>query len=172
MNNLSKLYRRHCFRAENNLVLRLARNYPILKLTGCGRNDGKCAASLSFIKRLENGARSLDRTLSIKLSAPYLIWRQVALKGVSHRQQEALNHSLQNSAQPFGSKRDAWQLLKSAGKTQRFLSAYLPIASYFGPRRHVLTAQQYCQSIPLVPPLVGVYRLRSSGIRGAADLLR
>ena len=34
---------------------------------------------------------------------------------------------------------------KSPGHAQRFLSAYGPIASYFRPRRHLLSAEEYRQ---------------------------
>jgi putative transposase len=39
------------------------------------------------------------------------------------------------------------QGFKSPGYVQRFLSAYGPISQHFRPRRHLLSASEYCQEM-------------------------
>ena len=65
------------------------------------------------------------------------------LPGVEHRQSRYLNNRCENSHRPTRQRERRMQGFKSPGHTQRFLSAYGPIAQHFRPRRHLLSASGY-----------------------------
>jgi putative transposase len=53
------------------------------------------------------------------------------------------HYRAENSHQPTRQRERRMQGFKSPGHVQRFLAAYGPIAQYFRPRRHRLTAPAY-----------------------------
>ena len=57
-----------------------------------------------------------------------------------HRQQKGLNNRAEVSHQPTRQQERPRRRFKSAGQTQRFLSAHTPINNLFRFRRHLLTA--------------------------------
>ena len=69
--------------------------------------------------------------------------KRESLPGVEHRQSRYLNNRCENSHRPTRQREYRMQGFKSAGHSQRFLSAYGPIAQCFRPRRHLLSAVEY-----------------------------
>ena len=69
------------------------------------------------------------------------------LPGVEHRQSRYLNHRGENSPRPTRQREYRMQGCKSTGHAQRFLAAYGPIAQYFRPRRHLLSASAYREAM-------------------------
>jgi putative transposase len=54
-----------------------------------------------------------------------------------------LNNRAENSHQPTRQRERAMKGFRSAGRTQRFLSAFSAISPHFRPRRHRMTAPDY-----------------------------
>jgi putative transposase len=75
--------------------------------------------------------------------ASYGAAKRESLPSVEHRQHRYLNNRAENSHQPTRQRERRMQGFKSPGHAQRFLSAYGPIAQYFRPRRHLLSAPEY-----------------------------
>lgn len=69
------------------------------------------------------------------------------LPGVEHRQSRYLNNRCENSHRPTRQRERRMQGFTSPGHAQRFLSAYGPICQHFRPRRHLLSASEYCQEM-------------------------
>jgi putative transposase len=69
------------------------------------------------------------------------------LPSVEHRQHRYLNNRAENSYQPTRQRERRMGRFKSPGRAQCFRSAYGPIAQYFRPRRHRLSAPEYRQQM-------------------------
>jgi putative transposase len=66
--------------------------------------------------------------------------KQEILPGVEHRQHRSLYNRAEHSHQPTRQRERRMQRSKSAGRAQRFLAAYGPIASHVRSRRHRFSA--------------------------------
>ncbi|MFE2719718.1 IS6 family transposase, partial [Streptomyces mirabilis] len=65
------------------------------------------------------------------------------MPSVEHRSHKGLNNRAENSNQPTRQREHAMKGFRSAGGTQRFLSAFSGISPHFRPHRHLMTASQY-----------------------------
>jgi putative transposase len=77
----------------------------------------------------------------------YSAAKRKSLPGVEHRQSRYLNNRCENSHRPTRQREYRMQGFTSAGHAQRFLAAYGPIAQRFRPRRHLVSASEYCQEM-------------------------
>jgi putative transposase len=65
------------------------------------------------------------------------------MPSVEHRPHKGLNNRAENSHQPTRQRERAMKGFRSAGRAQRFLSAFSQISPHFRPRRHLMTATAY-----------------------------
>lgn len=65
------------------------------------------------------------------------------MPSVEHRQSKYLNNRAENSHQPTRQRERAMKGFRSAGRAQRFLSAFSGISTHFRPRRHLMTGPDY-----------------------------
>jgi putative transposase len=65
------------------------------------------------------------------------------MSSVEHRSRKSLNNRAENSQQPTRQRERAMKGFRSAGRTQRFLSAFSRISPHLRPRRHLMTAPDY-----------------------------
>jgi putative transposase len=89
------------------------------------------------------GLRYVPRvSLTDKLKS-YGAAKRARLPGVEQRQSHDLHNGCEHSHRPTRQRERRMQGFKSPGHAQRVLSAYGPLAPYFRPRRHVLSAVEY-----------------------------
>jgi putative transposase len=69
------------------------------------------------------------------------------LRGVEHRRHKRLNNRAENSHRPTRRRECALQRFTSPEHAQPFLSPFGPISDHFRPRRHLLPAPQYRQTM-------------------------
>jgi putative transposase len=105
------------------------------------RRDTKAAKK--FVRKLLKGCQSVPRVLITDQLKSYGAAKRELLPSVEHRQHRYLNNRAENSHQPTRQRERWMQGVKSPGHAQRFLSTYGPIAQYFRPRRHRLSASAY-----------------------------
>lgn len=105
----------------------------------------QCAAT-RFFRKLLRKLRYVPRVVITDKLASYGAARRAVLPGVEHRRHKGLNNRAENSHQPTRERERRMRRFKSPGHTQRFLAAYGPIAGYFRPGRHRLTAAAYRQT--------------------------
>ena len=98
------------------------------------------AAAKKFFRKLLKGLTYVPRVIITDELKSYGAAKRDILPGVEHRQHRYLNNRAENSHQPTRQRKRRMQGFKSPGHAQRFLSAYGPIAQYFRPRRHLLSA--------------------------------
>src|SRR5215813_5519753 len=106
------------------------------------RRRDKRAAKRFFRKLLKRLTYVPRMVITDKLKSYGAAKREI-LSGVEHRQSRYLNNRCENSHRPTRQREYHMQGFKSPGHAQRFLSAYGPIAPYFRPRRHLLSATEY-----------------------------
>jgi putative transposase len=100
-------------------------------------------AAKKFFRKLLKGLQYVPRVvITDKLKSYGAAMREI-LPSVEHRQHRYLNNRCENSHRPTRQRERRMQGFKSAGHAQRFLSACGPIAQYFRPRRHLLSASEY-----------------------------
>src|SRR5919201_5240401 len=100
-------------------------------------------AAKRFFRKLLKGCQYVPRVIITDKLKSYGAAKREILPGVEHRQSRYLNNCCENSHRPTRQREYRMQGFKSAGHAQRFLSAYGPIAQYFRPRRHRLSASAY-----------------------------
>jgi putative transposase len=108
------------------------------------RRRDKAAAKTCFRKLLK-GLTYVPRVIVTDTLRSYGAAKRAPLPGVEHRQHRSLNNRAEHSHQPTRQRERRMQGVKSPGQAQRFLSASGPIAQYFRPRRHRLSASDYRQ---------------------------
>jgi putative transposase len=116
----------------------------VLDILVQGRRNKKAAKK--FFKKLLKGLQYVPRVLITDKLKSYAAKHEV-MPGVAHRQNRYLNNRCENSHRPTRERERRMQRFKSPGHTQRFLSAYGPIAQHFRPRRHLLAALAYRQEM-------------------------
>jgi putative transposase len=89
----------------------------------------------------------VPRVLVTDKLASYGAAHRQLMRSVEHRRSKYLNNRAENSHQPTRQRERAMKRFRSAGGTQRFLSAFSTISPHFRPRRHRLTAVQYRHEI-------------------------
>jgi putative transposase len=101
-----------------------AQDSNVLDILMQRRRDKKAAKK--FFRKLLKGLTSVPRVIIADPLKSYAAAKREILPGVEHRQRE-------------------WRMqgFNSAGRAQRFLAAYGPIAQHFAPRRHRLSASAY-----------------------------
>ena len=104
-------------------------------------------AAKKFFRKLLKGLKYVPRVVVTDQLRSYGAAMREILPSVEHRQHRYLNNRAENSHQPTRQRERRMQQFKSAGHAQRFLAAYGPIASYFRPRRHRLSAPAYRQEM-------------------------
>jgi putative transposase len=109
------------------------------------RRDTKAAKK--FFRKLLKGLTYVPRVIITDKLKSYGAAKREILPGVEHRQHRYLNNRAENSHQPTRQRERRLQGFKSPGHAQRFLSAYGPIAHYFRPRRHRVSASTYRQEM-------------------------
>jgi putative transposase len=109
------------------------------------RRDKKAAKT--FFRKLLKGLRYVPRVIITDQLKSYGAALREILPIVEHRQHRYLNNRAENSHQPTRQRERRMQGFKSPAHAQRFLSAYDPIAQYFRPRRHRLSAPEYRQEM-------------------------
>jgi putative transposase len=105
------------------------------------------AAARKFFRKLLKGLRYVPRVIITDKLKSYGAAKREVLPSVEHRQHRYLNNRAENSHQPTRQRERRMQGFKSPGHTQRFLSAYGPIAQHFRPRRHRFSAPTYRQEM-------------------------
>ncbi len=103
-------------------------------------------AAKKFFRKLLKGLEYVPRVVITDKLASYDAARREVLPSVEHRRHKGLNNRAENSHQPTRERERRMRRFKSPGHAQRFLAAYGPISSFFRPRRHRLTARDYCQT--------------------------
>jgi putative transposase len=104
-------------------------------------------AAKKFFRKLLKGLPYVPRVVITDKLKRYGAAKREILPGVEHRQSRYLNNRCENSHRPTRQREYRMQGFKSAGRAQRFLSAYGPIAQHFRPRRHLLSAPVYRQEM-------------------------
>ena len=99
-------------------------------------------AAKKFFRQLLKGVQDVPRGIVTDKLKSYGAAQRERLPGVEHRQSRYLNNRCAHSHRPPRQRERRMQGLKSAGRAQRFLSAYGPIAQHFRPRRHLLSASE------------------------------
>ena len=100
-------------------------------------------AALKFFRKLLKGCTYVPRVLITDKLASYGAARREVLSSVEHRHSRYLNNRAENSNKPTRKRERVMQRFKSAGRAQRFLSAFGPIREHFCPRRHRLKAREH-----------------------------
>ncbi|HEY4387862.1 MAG TPA: IS6 family transposase, partial [Ktedonobacteraceae bacterium] len=104
-------------------------------------------AAKRFFRKLLKGLHYVPRVIITDKLKSYGAAKREILPGVEHRQHKGLNNRAENSHQSTRLREKKMRKLKSAEHAQRFLSAFDPIAGYFQPRRHRLSAREYRASL-------------------------
>jgi putative transposase len=104
-------------------------------------------AAKKFFRMLLKDLTYVPRVVITDKLKSYDAAKREILLGVEYRQSRYLNNRCENSHRPTRQREYRMQGFKSPGHAQRFLSAYGPIAKYFRPRRHLLSASAYRQEM-------------------------
>src|SRR4029434_7932796 len=104
-------------------------------------------AAKKFFRKLLKGCQYVPRVIITDKLKSYGAAKREILPGVEHRQHRYLNNRAENSHQPTRQRERRMQGFKSPGHAQRSLAAYGPIAQHFRPRRHRMSAPEYCQEM-------------------------
>jgi putative transposase len=104
-------------------------------------------AAEAFLRRLVEGQGYQPRVvITDKLASSPLALLGV-LPGVEHRRHKGLNNRAEISHRPTRRRERVLQRFKSPGHAQRFLAPFGPISDHFRPRRHLLPAPEYHQTM-------------------------
>ena len=106
-----------------------------------GRRDKRAAKRL--LRKLLKRQGGAPRVMITDKLASYSAAKREVMPGVEHRRHQGLNNRAENSHQPTRRRERQMKRFKSAGQTQRFLSAHDPINNLFHLRRDHVTAAQY-----------------------------
>ena len=104
-------------------------------------------AAKKFFRKLLKGCRYVPQVIITDRLKSYGAAKREILPGVEHRQHRYLNNRAENSHQPTRQRERHMRGFKSPGHAQRFLSVYGPMAQYFRPRRHRVSASAYRQEL-------------------------
>jgi putative transposase len=113
----------------------------VLDILVTSRRDAKAATR--FFRKLLTGLEYVPRVLVTDKLASYPVAHRRLMPGVEHRRSKYLNNRAENSHQPTRARERAMKGFTSAGRAQRFLSAFSGISPHFRPRRHRLAAGAY-----------------------------
>jgi putative transposase len=102
----------------------------------------KWAASRLLRKLLKRQGR-VPRVMITDKLASYSAAKREVMPGVEHRRHKGLNNRAENSHQPTRRRERQMKSFKSAGQTQRILSAHDQINNLFHLRRDHITATEY-----------------------------
>jgi putative transposase len=102
-------------------------------------------AAKKFFNKLLKGLQYVPRVIVTDKLKSDAAPKGRMMPGVEHRQSRYLNNRCENSHWLTRERERRMQRFKSPGHAQRFLSAYGPIAQYFRPRRHLLSASAHRQ---------------------------
>ena len=89
------------------------------------------------------GLRYTPRVIITDKLRSYAAAKAAILPGVEHRQHKGLNNRAEVSHRPTRLREKQMRRFKSAGQTQRFLSAHGPINNLFRCQRHRLGRADY-----------------------------
>jgi putative transposase len=104
------------------------------------------SAAKRFFKRLLAGLRFKPRRIVTDGLRSYGAAKREILPNVRHRTSRYLNNRAENSHRPTRRRERQMQRFKSPEQAQRFLSAHSMIYGHFRPRRHLMSADRFCQS--------------------------
>ena len=102
-------------------------------------------AAKKFFRKLLKGCRYVPRVIITDRLGSYGAAMREVLPSVEHRRSRYLNNRAENSHQPTRTRERRMRRFKSAGRAQRFLSAFGPIRQRFCPRRHRFNVEDYRQ---------------------------
>src|SRR5512134_942878 len=101
-------------------------------------------AAKRFFKKLLKDLRYVPRVIVTDGLKSYAAAKAKIIPGVEHRQSRYLNNRAENSHQPTRQRERRMKRFKSPRQAQQFLSAHGPIHRYAHPRRHRMSAAEYC----------------------------
>jgi putative transposase len=104
-------------------------------------------AAKKFSRKLLRGLADVPRVIITDKLTSYGAAKREILPSAEHRQHRYLNNRAGNAHQSTRQRERRMQGFKAPGHAQRFLAAYGPIAQYFRPRRHRLSASAYRQGM-------------------------
>ncbi|MFI8304678.1 IS6 family transposase [Streptomyces sp. NPDC085927] len=99
-------------------------------------------ASRRFSRRLMKKTCSGPRVVITDTLRSHGVAHREVMPSVNHRSHQGLNNRAENSHQPTRQRERAMKGFRSAGGTQRFLSAFSQISPHFRPR-HLMAAPDY-----------------------------
>ena len=105
------------------------------------RRDKRAANRL--LRKLLKRQGRVPRVMITDKLASYSAAKREVMPGVEHRRHKGLNNQAENSHQPTRRRERQMKRFKSAGQTQRFLSAHDQINNLFHLRRDHITATEY-----------------------------
>ena len=105
------------------------------------RRDKRAANRL--LRKLLKRQGRVPRVMITDKLASYSAAKREVMPGVEHRRHKGLNNRAENSHQPTRRRERQMKRFKSAGQTQRFLSAHDQINNLFHLRRDHITATEY-----------------------------
>ena len=105
------------------------------------RRDKRAANRL--LRKLLKRQGRVPRVMITDKLASYPAATRELMPGVEHRRHKGLNNRAENSHQPTRRRERQMKRFKSAGQTQRFLSAHDQINNLFHLRRDHITATEY-----------------------------
>jgi putative transposase len=114
----------------------------VLDLLVQSRRNTKAAKR--FFKKLLKGLRYVPRVIVTDGLKSYAAAKAKIIPGVEHRQSRYLNNRAENSHQPTRQRERRMKRFKSPRQAQQFLSAHGPIHQHAHPRRHRMSAAEYC----------------------------
>jgi putative transposase len=101
----------------------------VLDILVQSRRDAKAAKRL--LRKLLKKQGTAPRVMITDKLASYAAVKRMVMPGVEHRQHKGLNNRAENSHQPTRRRDRIMKRFKSAGQTQRFLSAHDQVANPF-----------------------------------------
>ncbi len=104
-------------------------------------------AAKRFFRRLLKGQGYVPRVLVTDKLRSYSAAHREVMPGVEHRRHKGLNNRAEASHQPTRYREHQMKRFKSMGHSQRFLSAFEPIRTHFCPRRHLMSASTYRETM-------------------------
>ena len=101
------------------------------------------AAARRFFRRLLKRTGAVPRVIVTDKLRSYGAAHREVMPSVEHRQSKYLNNRAENSHQPTRQRERGMKGFRSAGRAQRFLSAFSGISTHFRPGRHLMTGPDY-----------------------------
>ncbi len=101
-----------------------------------------------LLPQAAEGLVLLPRVIVTDKLGSYGAAQREILPGVEHRQSRYLNNGCEVSRQPTRRRERHMRRFKSARQAQQFLATHTPIHNHFPPRRHHLSASDYCLARP------------------------